>query len=133
MWYINHCNIPLMKSIKVNEYTYRGSNFTIFASPFNMVLLLKERICSNRSKFFPLRVDPMSKSYLIQRNKQEFMQVNITLFSEKEVQGILLDQGHFLRLIWPGLVAQSVGHLTHTSEVLGSIPGLATYFRFSFR
>ena len=32
----------------------------------------------------------------------------------------------------PGRVAQSVGHLTH-SEVLGSIPGLVTYFRFSFR
>ena len=33
----------------------------------------------------------------------------------------------------PGRVAQSVGHLTRTSGVLGSIPGLATYFRFSFR
>ena len=35
----------------------------------------------------------------------------------------------------PGRVAQSVGHLTCTckSEVLGSMPGLATYFRFSFR
>ena len=29
--------------------------------------------------------------------------------------------------------AQSVGHLTRKSGVLGSIPGLATYFRFSFR
>ena len=28
---------------------------------------------------------------------------------------------------------QSVGHLTHKSGVLGSIPDLATYFRFSFR
>ena len=28
---------------------------------------------------------------------------------------------------------QSVGHLTRKSGVLGSIPGLATYFRFSFR
>ena len=36
-------------------------------------------------------------------------------------------------LKWPGHVAQSVGHLTRKSEVLGSIPGLATYFRFSFR
>ena len=35
--------------------------------------------------------------------------------------------------IWPGRVAQSVGHLTRKSEVLGTIPGLATYFRFSFR
>ena len=33
----------------------------------------------------------------------------------------------------PGRVAQSVGHLTGKSGVLGSIPGLATYFRFSFR
>ena len=34
---------------------------------------------------------------------------------------------------WPGCVAQSVGHLARKSDVLGSIPGLATYFRFSFR
>ena len=33
----------------------------------------------------------------------------------------------------PARLAQSVGHLTLKSEVLGSIPGLATYFRFSFR
>ena len=33
----------------------------------------------------------------------------------------------------PGRVAQSVGHLTRKSGVLVSIPGLATYFRFSFR
>ena len=32
-----------------------------------------------------------------------------------------------------GRVAQSVGHLTRKSGVLGSIPGLATYFCFSFR
>ena len=36
-------------------------------------------------------------------------------------------------LFVPGRVAQSVGHLTRKSEALGSIPGLATYFRFSFR
>ena len=33
----------------------------------------------------------------------------------------------------PGRVAQSVGHSTRKAGVLGSIPGLATYFRFSFR
>ena len=37
------------------------------------------------------------------------------------------------RVSKPGRVAQSVGHLTRKSGVLGSIPGLATYFRFSFR
>ena len=36
-------------------------------------------------------------------------------------------------LIEPGRLAQSVGDLTRKSGVLGSIPGLATYFRFSFR
>ena len=36
-------------------------------------------------------------------------------------------------LLVPGRVVQSVGHLTRKSGVLGSIPGLATYFRFSFR
>ena len=36
-------------------------------------------------------------------------------------------------LCLPGRVAQSVGHLTRKSGVLGSIPGLAKYFRFSFR
>ena len=39
----------------------------------------------------------------------------------------------FILLSPPGCVPQSVGHLTRKSEVLGSIPGLATYFRFSFR
>ena len=38
-----------------------------------------------------------------------------------------------LKPLVPGRVAQSVGHLTRKSGVLGSIPGLATYFRFSFR
>ena len=32
-------------------------------------------------------------------------------------------------IISPGRVAQSVGHLARKSGVLGSIPGLATYFR----
>ena len=40
---------------------------------------------------------------------------------------------HLVPLAGPGRVAQSVGHLTRKSGVLGSIPGLATYFRFSFR
>ena len=38
---------------------------------------------------------------------------------------------NFSMKIEPGRVAQSVGHLTRKSEVLGSIPGLATYFRVS--
>ena len=43
------------------------------------------------------------------------------------------DQGlHcLLKPICPNTYWQSVGHLTRKSGVLGSIPGLATYFRFS--
>ena len=33
----------------------------------------------------------------------------------------------------PGRIAQLVGHPTRKSGVLGSIPGLATHFHFSFR
>ena len=39
----------------------------------------------------------------------------------------------YLKGFLPGRVAQSVGHPTRKSGVLGSIPGLATYFCFSFR
>ena len=49
--------------------------------------------------------------------------------SENNLEG---DVGDIVSL-QPGRVAQSVGHLTRKSGVLGSIPGLATYFRFSFR
>ena len=35
-------------------------------------------------------------------------------------------------LIQPGRVAQSVGHLTRTSEVLGLIPGLGHIHSFLF-
>ena len=38
-----------------------------------------------------------------------------------------------LLLLVGGCIVQSVGHLTRKSGVLGSIPGLATFFRFSFR
>ena len=40
---------------------------------------------------------------------------------------------YFYLSVLAGRVAQSVGHLTRKSGVLGSIPDLATYFRFSFR
>ena len=49
--------------VKVNGSAFRGSNSAIFilASIFNVGQLIKERICSTRSKFFPLRVDLIFK------------------------------------------------------------------------
>ena len=64
--------------------------FSSFASFLARGQPLKGRICSSRSKFFPLRVDPILKSYLVQRSKQEFLQTDITLFLEKR-------QGAFIR------------------------------------
>ena len=45
----------------VKRYTFRDNNSSIFflASLLNRDQLLKERICSSRSKFFSLRVDPI--------------------------------------------------------------------------
>ena len=46
--------------IKLGGYTFRGNNSVnfIFGSFLNEGHLLEGRICSPRSKFFPLRVDP---------------------------------------------------------------------------
>ena len=65
------------------------------------------------------------------RHRRIFLYANnngVDQMSSKHVFSLLQ-----INVIWPGRVAQSVGHLTRKSEVLGSIPGLATYFRFSFR
>ena len=63
-------------------------------------LLLKERICSSRSKFFPLRVDSMSKSNIIKKKTQKkagIHAVNITLFLENRQEAFI--RGASLRLI----------------------------------
>ena len=52
----------------------------------------------------------------------------------KDMLNVRIATDHALqRAMWPGRVAQSIGLLTRKSGVLGSIPGLATYFRFYFR
>ena len=50
--------LPIALRGPANGYTYKGSNSTIFASLLSRGQLLKQIICSSRSKFFPLRVDP---------------------------------------------------------------------------
>ena len=50
-----------------------GSNSVIFIFPFllNRGQLLKERICSSRSKFFPLRVDLILEGHIKQTETYE--------------------------------------------------------------
>ena len=59
--------------------------------------------------------------------------VNSRCLKVKGHPKLQISQSKFSYLRKPGHVAQSVGHLTRKSGVLGLIPGLATYFRFSFR
>ena len=42
------------------------------------------------------------------------------------------DHGGTAEIFMPGRIAQLVARLIQEPEVLGSIPGPATYFRFSF-
>ena len=52
-------------TLKVNGYTFMGSNSCHFhfASLFNGDQLLQKKICSFRSNFFPLRVDPILEGF----------------------------------------------------------------------
>ena len=55
-------------------------------------------------------------------------------FAGRGEQTLGLIQTLVLLRLWDAAsVAQSVGHLTRKSDVVGSIPGLATYVRSSFR
>ena len=58
---------------------------------------------------------------------------NKILFKKNKAFCPTIDEKSFIRLDKPGRVAQLVGLVTRKSGVLGSIPGLATYFRFTFR
>ena len=60
-----------------------------------------------------------------------FNMKNITLYIPNQQLWDFVKGPH--ERVQPGRVAQSVGHLTRKSGVLGPIPGLATYFCFSFR
>ena len=64
--------------------------------------------------------------------EENLYQISFLLHNENSVSSIVFLCPRLFTCIKPGSIAQSVGHLTHKSEVLGSIPGLATYFCFSF-
>ena len=55
--------LKIILFITVNGYTFRGSNSVIFivaSHDINQGHLIKERIISHCSNFFPLRADPIS-------------------------------------------------------------------------
>ena len=55
---------------------------------------------------------------------------------QRQLKTELIGKGLFYKksfVVPQSRVAQSIGHLSRKSEILGSIPGLATYVLFSFR
>ena len=76
-----------------------------------------------------------TKTYVVTPQMKCLNETTLIKGHNKYVYEKVLMKGHNILCLLeqvPGRVAQSVGHLTCKSGVLGSIPGLATYFRFSF-
>ena len=69
--------ISIVRHLKLNEYTFRGSNsaFFVFASLRNGGQPLKERICSSMRKFFLSKKNPLQKIFSLMASKQEIMKV----------------------------------------------------------
>ena len=59
--FISYISLYIENSVKGNGFYFKGSKSSIFclASLLSRGPLLKIRICSFRSKFFPLKVDPI--------------------------------------------------------------------------
>ena len=81
-------------------------------------------------RHFDLEVTGSKLNPQITYGKVHVVQPTIDISKSKLISNYRYFKVNFLG---PENVVQSVGHLTRKSEVLGSIPGLATYFRFSFR
>ena len=65
-------------------------------------------------------------------HRKAFEYISKALKIDEEDAGKFTACNTVVRRVRSGHVVQSAGHLTYKSEVLGSIPGLATYFRLSF-
>ena len=85
-------------------------------------------ICCVAFLFYFLRFCSFTRSTISVVSHSRFA-FSIHWYTERSNQSNWLILSQFV----PGRVVQSVGHLTRKSEVLGTMPGMATYFRFSFR
>ena len=73
--------LPPINNVKMMDILSEEAAL-LYLSPFSVGVNSYRKEFAPRSKFFPARVDPISKSYyFIQRSEQEFIQVNIALFS----------------------------------------------------
>ena len=84
-----------------------------------LVIIIHRRISMARTLLEP-------RKYVRGRGSSSYIILNLQLWDFSK--GL---NNEFDTAMKPGRVAQSVGHLTRKSGVLGSIPSLATYFRFS--
>ena len=121
-----------LKDIFINEWTSKVNESTHYR-------LLKTTF--KFETYFKKSCDKESKLLLKFRTRNHRLPVEVGRWNKIELRerkcvfckNDIGDEYHYILICPPGRVAQSVGHLTRKSGVLGSIPGLATYFRFSFR
>ena len=79
------CLDSILGSSSQKFYIFRGSYYASFGLIYllNVDQLLKERICSHRSKFFPLRVDPVLEELCNWGSRQEVAKP-VSFFSSPE-------------------------------------------------
>ena len=99
-------------------------------------LTTKHAICRITSTLQPVRLHRMIFFFkLIRKFCFSLQFLENSILSQHSIQvGTSLDaKVTFIRNYIPSKTPGRVAHLTRKSQVLGSIHGLATYFRFSFR
>ena len=106
---------PLLFLLYINDIVNGiGSNIRLFADDTSLLIIVEDPLAAAGSLNTDLdRISQWAATCLV-------------CFNPAKTESLLISRK-------PVRVAQSVGHLTRKSGVLGSIPGLATYFRFSFR
>ena len=102
--------------------------FNHVPSHIHWMHLLNSRIC-RYTHVIPTVISCDQDRYVM---KLFILEMDYTVFKVRCISNKIWTQITPFFICSPGRVGQSVGHLTHNSEVLGSIPGLATYFHFSF-
>ena len=97
-----------------------------FVSLFSRGQLLKERICSSRSKFFPLKVDPRSKSYLIQRS----IHASYYKIIFRKGAGVFVRAGAFIRI---NMVCRPMSRVSFKVSLYkhSAIPGNIPFINFA--
>ena len=128
MYIIDDGKSMLSQAGRVHTEYERQGNFKQLSQYCNSAA--KEYGCSRRVALVETTLNRYARSERFRKTHKEIA-TKVTCFCPTIHRYPIFSTRY--SVMWPGRVAQSVGRLTRKSGVLGSIPGLATCFRFSFR